>query len=66
MISTLLSFLLCLFDLSHCTRLALTAGGLRCVEVTLTPACPIDQPGYHVVLGTPVCTRGCEDGGPTT
>ncbi len=66
MIAWLLSFLACAFDLGHCTRLAWTAGGPRCVEVELAPRCEAES-GWHVVLGTPVCTRGCgAEGGPTS
>lgn len=63
MIAALVQLLLCLADLGHCTRIANTAGGLRCVEVTLAPSCPFDQPGFHLVLGTPVCTHDCGAGG---
>lgn len=58
--------LVCLLDLGHCARVAPTAGGLRCVEVQLAPSCPLDRAGWHVVLGTPVCTRDCRDGRPTS
>lgn len=58
MIAFVIGFVLCMYDCSHCTRLAFTAGGLRCVEVTERPACEAES-GWHVVLGTPVCTRGC-------
>jgi hypothetical protein len=65
-IAALIQLLLCTLDLDHCTRISATAGGLRCVEVQLAPSCPIDRAGWHVVLGTPVCTRDCRDGRPTS
>lgn len=58
MIAWLIGFALCTFDLSHCTRLAFTAGGPRCVEVTERPSCEAES-GFHLVLWTPVCTRDC-------
>lgn len=65
MIAWLLAQLLCLADLQHCSRLAWTAGGPRCVEVTLKPRC-CGRSGWHHVLGTAVCTRGCgKEGAPT-
>jgi hypothetical protein len=60
-IAFLLHFALCTLDLGHCTRLAWTIGGPRCVEVTEHPSCEQER-GWHVVLGTPVCTRSCGDG----
>ena len=65
MIAWLLSFVLCTFDLGHCTRLAWTAGGPRCVEVDLTPSCEAER-GWHWILYTPVCTSECKGGRPTT
>lgn len=65
MIAWLLAQLFCLADLGHCTRIAWTAGGPRCVEVTLAPRCE-QVSGWHHVLGTPVCTSHCEGGRPTT
>lgn len=65
MIAWLLAQLLCLLDLQHCARLAWTRGGPRCVEVELAPRCEQER-GWHVVFGTPVCTSGCEGGGPTS
>lgn len=64
MIAWLLAQLLCLLDLQHCARLAWTRGGPRCVEVELAPRCE-QRDGFHVVLGTAVCTRYCEDERPT-
>jgi hypothetical protein len=58
LVAFLLHFALCVLDLQHCTRLAFTAGGLRCVEVTERPSCEQER-GFHLVLGTPVCTRDC-------
>lgn len=65
MIAWLLAQLLCLADLAHCTRLAWTAGGPRCVEVRLDPPC-CSHRGWHMVLWTPVCVRDCAGGRPTT
>lgn len=58
MIAWLLQLALCGLDLGHCSRIAWTAGGPRCVEVELRPACESTS-GWHVVLGTAVCTRHC-------
>lgn len=58
MIVFLLHFFLCALDLGHCTRLAFTQSGLRCVEVTERPSCE-QSDSWHVVLGTSVCTRHC-------
>ncbi len=66
MTAALIHALACLLDLGHCARLAATAHGLRCVEVRLVSSCPVDRPGWHVVLGVPVCTRLCPDGRPTS
>lgn len=65
MIAAVLHALLCLADLGHCARIAWTAGGPRCVEVELAPRCE-QVHGFHVVLGTPVCTIDCEGGRPTS
>lgn len=66
MIAWLLAQLLCLLDLNHCSKLAWTAGGPRCVELELRPRCE-QESGWHVVLGTPVCTSGCgAEGAPTS
>jgi hypothetical protein len=60
-IAFLLHFALCALDLGHCTRLAFTAGGLRCVEVTERPSCEQVKSGWHYVLGTPFCSSGCDN-----
>ena len=65
MIAWLLAQLLCLADLQHCSRLAWTRGGPRCVEVTLRPRCE-QESGWHVILGTSVCSRDCGKDGPTS
>lgn len=65
MIAFLLHFVLCLADLDHCSRIAWTAGGPRCVEVELRPRCEATE-GWHSVLGTPVCTEHCGGGRPTS
>jgi hypothetical protein len=64
-IAWLLHLVLCTFDLGHCTRLAWTAGGPRCVEVTLAPRCE-QESGWHRVLFVPVCTSHCGKDGPTS
>lgn len=61
LVAFLVRFALCAADWSHCLSLAWTAGGLRCVEVTERPSCEAES-GWHVVLGTPVCTKACGGG----
>lgn len=66
MITWLVQFILCAADLNHCSRIAWTAGGPRCVEVTLAPSCE-SETGWHWVFGTAVCTRGCgAEGAPSS
>lgn len=55
-----------LADLTHCAHVVATPSGYRCPVVVLrAPACRVS--GWHLVFGaTPVCTRDCTGGRPTS
>lgn len=62
----LLRLVMTIADLGHCVHIYAGPHGPRCPVVRLAPkSCHVV--GWHVVLGTPVCTSNCgADGAPTS